>query len=184
MSWSWKSNLRLGDSDESAWTPYAVADMTTLETAWTTGSKEKPITLNGFYSVDLQRMLQIRKDDPSRQRPIRRLDVATQNGPRVKVTKRKADSETDSTRSNPKRSKILEKPQPEATKATGGSIFHTVDHIVLRDWVYDDTGSNKNGLDEEMKVESSPAFSRLKLDLDQKFAPDLVEPTKKSNVDQ
>jgi hypothetical protein len=121
----------------------------------------------------------IRFQDPSRRRPIRRSDVATQTAPRVKITKRKADAETETSRSDPKRAKAM-KPTASTLSPKNRSVFHTTDHLMVREWAYDDSGTGSNGLDDEMKADSSPAFSTLKLDLDREVPADISSAVKKT----
>lgn len=93
---------------------------------------------------------------------MRRLEVATTTAPRVKVTKRKSQPEDSPIDIFPKRTKLGE--QFEHTTETP-STFHTSAHFLLRDWVYNDQGDGHEGLDDELRAESSPALSAVKTDL-------------------
>lgn len=62
MSWSWKSDLSKKDSDDSAWTPFNVHEMTLLETALTSGKRIKTVMINDTYAVDVEKMIQYRRD--------------------------------------------------------------------------------------------------------------------------
>lgn len=84
----------------------------------------------------------------------------------MKITKRKEADSSNNVEPPFKRTKHTETTSEEPKLATASEAsFHTIDHLLLRDWVYDDTGSGDNGLSEELRVDSSPAFSRVKLDL-------------------
>jgi hypothetical protein len=72
--WFWKSDLRKNDKDGEEWEPYGADDTAKLEKAFKKG--QKTMKLNDKYKIDFKQMLQVRHDDPDRQRPIKRRDGA------------------------------------------------------------------------------------------------------------
>ncbi|KAJ9459448.1 hypothetical protein DIPPA_31743 [Diplonema papillatum] len=71
MSWYWKSDLRKGDDDDEAWTPYAQAQCDVLEKALR--QKKKEIEM-APHVVNLKGMYQYRKGDHERQRTVKRVE--------------------------------------------------------------------------------------------------------------
>eukprot|EP00760_Papus_ankaliazontas_P018590 PhM_4_TR17551/c0_g1_i1/m.72345/K06641/CHK2; serine/threonine-protein kinase Chk2 len=69
--WFWKHNVDAADSDESAWTEYSDDINARLETAHT--RKFKSCKLTEEYRASLKDLFQYRTDDPTRQRPIKRV---------------------------------------------------------------------------------------------------------------
>lgn len=69
--WLWKSNSDAWSSDsEAKWTTYSDIEMTIIEEAHRRGEDEVPLDV---YIIDLKRLLQINKDDLTKQRPIKRI---------------------------------------------------------------------------------------------------------------
>jgi len=67
--WEWKSNIDPFSLEEAKWEPYKPLDNYLLEKAFS--NKEKDVDL-GDYIVSLQNMLQKKKNDLFKQRPVRR----------------------------------------------------------------------------------------------------------------
>eukprot|EP01010_Urceolus_cornutus_P001338 NODE_1877_length_725_cov_180.744083_g1462_i0.p1 GENE.NODE_1877_length_725_cov_180.744083_g1462_i0~~NODE_1877_length_725_cov_180.744083_g1462_i0.p1 ORF type:complete len:202 (+),score=62.36 NODE_1877_length_725_cov_180.744083_g1462_i0:54-608(+) len=88
VGWSWKSDLRTGDSNEDAWTPYTTQEAKKIEKAYKNG--EKKLVMDKKYHIDFKNMIQHRADDYSRQRDIRRDDSDSDSSdapPRKKAKK-------------------------------------------------------------------------------------------------
>jgi hypothetical protein len=84
VHWQFKKDLRKGDKNDAAYADYAAAESAQIEALYAKykaapGKKlakavSEPI-LNKEYRVDFVNMIQYRKDDPMKQRPIRRKEA-------------------------------------------------------------------------------------------------------------
>jgi len=76
MAWYWKKDLRLKDENAQAWEKYNDADMKRIEKQYQK-NKRASFAFDDTYQIDLERMIQHRKDDDDRQRPIKRVTLKT-----------------------------------------------------------------------------------------------------------
>eukprot|EP01060_Flectonema_neradi_P015372 TRINITY_DN219_c0_g1_i1.p1 TRINITY_DN219_c0_g1~~TRINITY_DN219_c0_g1_i1.p1 ORF type:complete len:198 (+),score=34.18 TRINITY_DN219_c0_g1_i1:55-648(+) len=77
VKWFWKSDLRKDDSDDSAWTEYAVAQIGKIEKGFRNSQtkKGKKTMTMGKYIIDFENEIQRRADDDQLQRGIKRVEV-------------------------------------------------------------------------------------------------------------
>lgn len=66
--------MKVGVNDAKAWTSYSPAINGKIETAYATGKKDV-LLVHGArkYTIKFSTMVQFRNDDPSLQRPVRRV---------------------------------------------------------------------------------------------------------------
>merc|ERR1711964_351412 len=83
VTWQFKKDLRKADSNNAAFADYSAADSAKIEGLWAkfkTSTSKKPTKavaeppINDEYRVDFVNMIQYRKDDAMKQRPIRRVE--------------------------------------------------------------------------------------------------------------
>lgn len=99
--WMWKNDLRLKDDKGEGWTKYEPAISEQLEQAYQKDKTQDDYDLDKKYSLDFGDMVQYRKGDKFRQRPIKRVspgeadDGGDDGSDEDKATTRAADSGSD-----------------------------------------------------------------------------------------
>ena len=71
VEWKWKSNLNPDSKESPEWTNYTEEETRQIEAAWQ--DQQDDVQLEN-YRIDLKRKLQINIKDPSRQRPVKRIE--------------------------------------------------------------------------------------------------------------
>eukprot|EP00039_Didymoeca_costata_P031471 m.34899 g.34899 ORF g.34899 m.34899 type:complete len:360 (+) comp8802_c0_seq1:50-1129(+) len=117
--WYWKQNLNLKDANPKGWTEYDEDIASKIENGYSKNSKAKKFVLDSVYCIDFVDMIQYRKDDRERQRPITRLSA----GEDFKTLKTKAATQTVEEEEAPVTKKAKKAPtkktKKKAAKYTG-----------------------------------------------------------------
>lgn len=73
--WFWKKELSLPDSDTKAWQAYALEDCERIEKARLRDAKSAKVGNSNDYRISLEGMFQYSTKDPTKQRPVKRVEV-------------------------------------------------------------------------------------------------------------
>jgi len=117
VQWLFKKDLRLKASNSAAWEPYDDDDVKKIETGFKANKKDDAFVLNSTYMISFPELIQYRKSDRDRQRPIQRQgDDLSDDEKEEKEAEAEAEEETAAAEEEEEGEEEGEEEQPEKKK--------------------------------------------------------------------